>query len=623
MRQAVPSLWKPHDIELESAAETVVREIDRSTVIIAGPGSGKTELLAQKACFLLETGTCPPPYRILAVCFKRDAARNLKERVVLRSGQELASRFNSLTFDAFSKGLLDRFRGAVPALFRPSLNYHIDFSIQNSKEMRNLLRGLPPREDLTTDELNQINETSFEARHFGGEKLSSTGINGNDIGHRTARALWHYLLHEQAASRLSFRMIGRIVDLLFRKNPYLVSALQQTYPFVFLDEFQDTTSLQYDLTHTCFSGTQTNLTAVGDPKQRIMAWAGALHGIFATFQKDFGAIEHRLCFNFRSAPRLVLVQNSLVAALEGRAVTDSISKATSNTEGECLVLRFPDHKKEAQYLAKLIASWITCDGLRPRDVCIITRQKVDQYTGELIMALGHRGVQARIESDLQDLLAEPVTTIVLCMLRLLVTPRCANAWQEIVTTMVRIRGFDTDEAERGVQHDLENFIKSTGSTDLDHLIEGAQICNLIKKVVDFIGLEGIKSIFPHYQQGTFLSELLLKIGNHLSYYRNEHEWSTALDFFEGNNSIPIMTIHKSKGLEYHTVIFVGLEDSALWNYKRNSHEETCNFFVAFSRAKERVIFTFCQTRLVPQKTQNIAPLYHLLHSAGVEIKDVE
>ena len=56
-----------------------------------------------------------------------------------------------------------------------------------------------------------------------------------------------------------------------------------------------------------------------------------------------------------------------------------------------------------------------------------------------------------------------------------------------------------------------------------------------------------------------------------------------------------MTIHKSKGLEYHTVIFMGLDDSASrWNYKRDPEEGRSTFFVAFSRAKQRVLFTFCE-----------------------------
>ena len=77
-----------------------------------------------------------------------------------------------------------------------------------------------------------------------------------------------------------------------------------------------------------------------------------------------------------------------------------------------------------------------------------------------------------------------------------------------------------------------------------------------------------------------------------------------------------MTIHKSKGLEYHTVIFVGLDDDA-WrrSFEEDQAEATAGFFVAFTRAKQRVIFTYCARRGTRTK---IATLYELLAQAGVQ-----
>ena len=91
-------------------------------------------------------------------------------------------------------------------------------------------------------------------------------------------------------------------------------------------------------------------------------------------------------------------------------------------------------------------------------------------------------------------------------------------------------------------------------------------------------------------------------------------WKEALDAYEGIHAIPLMTIHKSKGLEYHTVIFVGLDDSAWFAFQSQTAEETCGFFVAFSRAKQRVVFSYCPQR---GNRTGIAPLYALLHTAGV------
>lgn len=92
----------------------------------------------------------------------------------------------------------------------------------------------------------------------------------------------------------------------------------------------------------------------------------------------------------------------------------------------------------------------------------------------------------------------------------------------------------------------------------------------------------------------------------------------------GEDAVPIMTVHKSKGLEYHTVVFMGLEDSAFWNFSSQSGEEKRAFFVAFSRAKKRVFFTFADKRvrgkgpLTNQSRKNIDELYQILAKAGVK-----
>jgi len=96
--------------------------------------------------------------------------------------------------------------------------------------------------------------------------------------------------------------------------------------------------------------------------------------------------------------------------------------------------------------------------------------------------------------------------------------------------------------------------------------------------------------------------------------------------FEGKNSIPIMTIHKSKGLEYDTIFFVGLEDSAFWNFKNQPDEDRCAFFVALSRAKRRIDFTFSSNR--PTKFSNIQKhdcineFYELFKNTGI-VKKIE
>ena len=130
---------------------------------------------------------------------------------------------------------------------------------------------------------------------------------------------------------------------------------------------------------------------------------------------------------------------------------------------------------------------------------------------------------------------------------------------------------------------------------------------------------------PHYRQGTFLDDTIEKFTLQLwKSVQRETNWMAALDDVSGVDAVPVMTIHKSKGLEYHTVIFLGLEDSAFWSFSDQAHEDTCAFFVSFSRANMRVLFTFCSQRTTgpyhqnrPQRANEIRPLYDILKAAGV------
>lgn len=107
----------------------------------------------------------------------------------------------------------------------------------------------------------------------------------------------------------------RLAELIMNANPKIREYLKETYSHIFLDEFQDTTTLQYEFLNTCFGDSHAVLTAVGDDKQRIMLWAGALPEIFDKFIKDYDASQCSLQMNFRSAPNLVELQNYLIANL--------------------------------------------------------------------------------------------------------------------------------------------------------------------------------------------------------------------------------------------------------------------------------------------------------------------
>ena len=112
-------------------------------------------------------------------------------------------------------------------------------------------------------------------------KTTNLPCTGDSLGEK----VWRLLLKgfSDYAPTLSFKMICILAEYIIRTNPKIKRVLQYTYKYVFLDEFQDTTNLQYELVKQCFLDSGSVVTAVGDNKQRIMVWAGALKNCFQGF----------------------------------------------------------------------------------------------------------------------------------------------------------------------------------------------------------------------------------------------------------------------------------------------------------------------------------------------------
>jgi DNA helicase II / ATP-dependent DNA helicase PcrA len=624
--------WHPVDIPgLEPAAEQAVRS-EINTVVTAGPGAGKTELLAQRACYLLQTGLCPDPRRILAISFKRDARKNLKERVDRRCGIELSRRFDSYTFDQFAKDLLDRFLMALPEQWRPADDYEIQTG-ENERAAEDFLATLiPPAEVGTNEHVRALSPKAFLRNEFLGHKLLADPQRPFTVASWAAEQYWRYLLKRREPSALTFPMISRLAELVLRRNPGILFALRATYSHVFLDEFQDTTYVQYDLLKTAFRNSEAVLTAVGDNKQRIMGWAGAMPDGLTTFKDDFSAEQQTLVMNYRSAPELVRIQRYLIAALDPNSVPPQANDDGKEGAGVCKVLTFPTHEVEAKCLGAAISKLIKDEGHSPRDICIIVKQKPEQYCSTLIRELSNLGIKARVEQELQELLAEPVTQILLAFLKIAVNDRSGSDPNNAIKVLLDIKGVDREDysAIFRVEDDLYNFNRHLGKALAARCDSRASLLNILSEVMEFIGEGSFKLNYPQYSQGEFYNMKLDEVAKYLfDAFQEYKDWRKAVSDFEGLDSVPIMTIHKSKGLEYDTVIFLGLEDGAFWSFKNQDEEDKRAFFVAFSRAKKRVFFTFSRQRAKrdsyqpsAQSRETIFVLYDLLKSAGVEAIDV-
>ena len=145
-------------------------------------------------------------------------------------------------------------------------------------------------------------------------------------------------------------------------------------------------------------------------------------------------------------------------------------------------------------------------------------------------------------------------------------------------------------------------------------------------VENVIGLDRIKALFPIYKQSTYLTRQIdcLASAIQAEFDNGCPDWMSAIKSFLGVDSIPIMTIHKSKGLEFKSIYFIGIDDESFRNFTNNPEEDRCAFFVALSRAKENVTFTFSEKRNDMLRHHDAVNEFFLLLQSdpNVNIKDL-
>ncbi|WP_295226035.1 ATP-dependent helicase [uncultured Brevundimonas sp.] len=631
--------WRPVGVPgLEATASAAVRA-EGSTLVVAGPGTGKTELLGQKAAFLLQTDTCRSPRRILAISFKRDAATNLRDRVERRCGAALARRLDSMTFDAFAKQLLDRFWRALP----PHLTFQGPYGIApfikrlEFEDLRqNAADGLTENghpaqwaaalvgKTLDARQIHAVNQNDFNAS-VQGMRLHPLQISsyGQFLQLVQLRASLKY-----ATPQFGFPMISLLARAIIHESPPIRRAICATYSHVFLDEFQDTTSIQYGLIDEIFKGSSAKLTAVGDDKQRIMGWAGAKSDVFATFEADFLAAETTsgrvsLTQNYRSNARIVEVLNTLKSNLAPHEPDFVAAREAPSLPADeiCAILVAKDESDEASAVADHVARAITA-GTSPRDIGLLVKQKAVDWEGRLGPAFLARGIALRNEdrdvggASIQDLMTETYSRILMDMLELLTRRHGGALWSTTVGHLASVRGLVIDDdttIENELAVELDRFHRDNRMSGSESATP-ADVTAKVAAIESFLGLPALRAAAPQYSSEDFFDRIRRATVSFLSEIAAKGvPWSKLLETSRGINEVPLLTITKSKGLEYDLVILLGLNDQEWWSFDKDPGEGHSNFFVAASRARERLLMT----RQGRDRNSKIRSIFDLLAAAGV------
>lgn len=466
---------------------------------------------------------------------------------------EKSERFDSFTFHGFCKSIIDRFRNTLNEAERPSDNYDI------------VLR---------------------QADANGSDKILMSDL-----------------------PTLALKIIAQREDI---KNIF-----SSSYEYVFVDEFQDTTTQQYSLIKQLFCNTSAKVTTVGDVNQSIMLWAGARPSVFTDFLNDFAAEKKLLLKNHRAS---IEIQNILKTVLEFVEEKDEPISVLQDTSDNCSVHIFSDELQEAKFIATEIQRAIQ-NGVKESEICILTKQQSAKYTQILRGELNRFSINNLEMSDLQDALKEPLGRIFSLFFKSVFcpTPKVITELYDIYRSLNRVELGDDQEAK--FTSLIANFIsEKQNKFDATATIEA--VISDVQDFIHFLDVKKIKGRWRQYKSNAYYSSVWHTLELHMrEMYSQSGNIGDAVELFAAESAVHVMNIHKCKGLEYKHVYFIGLEDQAFWNYSNEPFESNCALYVALSRAKEKICITYCtirehrvtQWRDNRQSTFNaVKPVYSLL-----------
>ena len=312
----------------------------------------------------------------------------------------------------------------------------------------------------------------------------------------------------------------------------------------------------------------------------------------------------------------------VIAAQIDPDVEPAQARANRQVDGEVAAIwDFEDREAEIGQIARWIRAEVDAGRVAPQDVAVLVRMKANDVENELGPALAAEGLILRNldrrvgDIAIQDLLTEELFETLFPLLRLAASGRNPEAWTDSQERLRVLFGLsDEDDAALGrLQRDTGAFVRELRAYMDDHPPAEATATEVLNQALAYVGRERLVGAFANYQrpadfERVFQGFLILLT----ECTAGQAQWRDVLDRFEGLGQVPLMTIHKSKGLEFHTMIFFGLDNRTWWSLKNDGGEEMNSFFVALTRAQQRAYFSFCRER-----GRAFAWLEELLEPVGV------
>jgi superfamily I DNA/RNA helicase len=288
------------------------------------------------------------------------------------------------------------------------------------------------------------------------------------------------------------------------------------------------------------------------------------------------------------------MQNAMVKVVDAQAAVPDADLAGEDGSVEVLVF------DEAASLADMIQTWIEKEGMSPSGIAILVSKQAALYAGPLMAELKGRNVPFRNEQSIQDLTAEPVARLIVDFLTVVFSDAAPDAFCRL-TNIFLTPGLDDDsnfDIQNGWRRYLDNLRNMIYEGAFSPL-SATSFQTIANDFLAFVGRSRLYALAADYQQGTRLDDIIQSVYQHIKeVFTAKQDPVRMLAAFSEDTAVRILTIHKSKGLEFDTVILLGVENETFWG---NLIDERSVFFVAISRAKRRLFLSTAGKRSRPSQ----------------------
>ena len=612
---------------LNDKQKEAVLHFEGPLLILAGAGSGKTRVLTHRIAYLIEEHQVPP-YHILALTFTNKAANEMRERVnnIIEYG---AGSIWVSTFHSTCVRILRR--------FIDHLGYDNAFTIYDSDDQKSLMKDICKQLNIDTKKYKE--RTFLNAISSAKDELKTPEQYADEVAKEYNKKIFGRVYKEyqkrlKQNNALDFDDLIMLTVQLFRQNAEILNHYQERFPFILVDEYQDTNTAQFTLLSLLASRYQ-NLCVVGDDDQSIYRFRGAnIHNIL-NFEKIFPATKViRLEQNYRST-------KNILAAASGVIKHNSMRKektlwTTAEAGAPISYGRYDNEYEEAQGIASDIHREVK-DGMSYSDFAILYRTNAQSRVFE--EKLIYEGIPYRIIGAVNFYARKEIKDI-LCYLKTINNSADDIAIKRIIniprrgigqTTIGRISDYAFSqempfyEALRRVDEipgctrasaKIHSFVSLIEHFRMKLRGEMYSLEDMTQELLDVTGyVRELEAEDTDEANGRI--ENIESLMNKIVQYEEDNNGGTLNDLLEDialvadidtvsddAEQVLLMTLHSAKGLEFPNVYICGMEEtifpgaSAVFGDDPSELEEERRLcYVGITRAMKKLTLTSANQRM--------------------------